>query len=265
MRCIVVLLMLSLNMLQSGAQSPTTQSADSQTQDDHPASHPAMKDSEIREMVIRQRIADLADPSAQIRDRAKIGLMSLPADQLPTLRKICLESVPLNAAQLASLKEVVTQLYLQGELEEDREKGTSGFVGVQLGFGPADRNPGSQYSAGIVVYRCIPGFVGYRMLRDGDIIRGIQEAPTLRMTSRDDFIDTVGALRSGDLIHLRIIRAGKEMLIPISLDPRPAWTNIPRPIVANPDDDPTDRERMERADDYWETQFSPGFDPEITR
>jgi hypothetical protein len=253
MRCIALSLMLSLFLAQSRAQSPATQ----------PTTNPANPDHTAREALMKQWLSDLMNADASIRQRARLSLMAIRPSELPLLREACLASAPLNPSQIEPLKEIVTQLFLQGVLENDAEKTNTGFVGVRLGFGQADTFGAGEYAAGIVVYRRIPGFVGYRMLQDGDIIRGITEAPEVKMNRLQDFIDTVRKLQSGDLIHLQIVRAGKELSVPIKLDPRPEWTNR-QAMAVDPDDDPATIERIHQAEDYWDNQFAPGFDPDLT-
>jgi len=258
---ILLLTMLSLFAIPLRADSPAASS---------PGTQPALQNLSPREQQIRQWLSDLASLEAPFRQMARINLMSLKPSELPTLRKVCLQAVPLNRPQLESLKEIVAQLYLAGELEKecklDKEgaDNPSGFVGVRLGLGRTDDGERSEAIPGIVIYRRIIGFVGYRTLQDGDIIIGLQEEPGLHMDKLKEFTDAVGARGPGDEIHLHLIRAGKEMVVPIKLDGKPAWVrNSSRVLGDDPEDQPID-ERIALANHFWETEFAVGIDPDLS-
>lgn len=265
MRCIALFMMLSLLIAQSRADDASTIKPGT-TQ---PSTQPTVD----QDTQIRQWLRDLVAADGATRQQARVNLMSIDPTRLPELRRVCLAASPLTSAQIEALKDVVAQLYLQSQLENERvnpmlvedqrEREDLGFVGVRMGFGFSDNRVNGVYAAGIVVYRRIPGFVGYRVLQDGDVIRGIKEAPGIKMTQIQSFVDTVKALRTGSVIHLQILRAGRELTIPIRLDPRPWWANK-TDATLDPDDDPINQERLGKAFDYWVTQFAVGIDPELT-
>lgn len=246
-RCILLMMMLTLPATDARAESPQPVKA--------PATQPALNP---REAQIKQWLGDLASADAPVRQMARLNLMSLQPAELPVLRKVCQQALPLSRAQLESLKEVVGQLYLASELHKENSK--NGFVGVRLGIG---RNDFSDSMPGIVIYRRIIGFVGYRMLQDGDIIVGLQEAPEVRMDRIEDFTQAVSSRGPGEEIHLRVIRAGKEIIVPIKLDPKPDWTRqVTRIIGEEPEDQPYD-ERINLANQYWSSDFGQGIDPDL--
>lgn len=228
---------------------------------DLPATQPAVTE---RDTQLRHWVMDLASPEAPTRQLARLNLMALKPSELPDLKRVCAALVPLTRAQIESLKEIVGQLYLAGEVEKARNDGTAGFVGVRLGLGVISGQQ-REGTGGIVVYRRIIGFVGYRTLQDGDIIIGLQEAPDVRMGQVEDFIQAVASRRAGDKIQLRVIRAGRELTIPITLDPRPEWVAAAQRLDR---DDPADlpyQQLVDQAMHFWTTSFGLGLDPELPR
>lgn len=246
LRRILLLMMLALPALPSRA--------------DPPASQPALTQ---RELQMHQWLADLASPEAPIRQLARLNLMSLKPAELADLKRICLASTPLSRAQIESLKEIVGQLYLAGEVEKSQTDATAGFVGVRLGIG-ISRGEANEGVSGVVVYRRIIGFVGYRTLQDGDIIVGLHGAPEVKMDQVEDFIQAVGSRHAGDTIQLTVIRAGRELVVPIELDPRPDWVAAAQRVVG---DDPSEvpyQQLVDQAMRFWDSTFGKGLDPDVT-
>jgi hypothetical protein len=241
---------------------------------------------------MRRAFDDLADSDAGVRESARAALMGLDRRYLPSLQKLVDQQRPLRPSQASVLRQIVTHVYLAGEpYPSDR---TAGFLGVRMsatavrldtpdpaaaaaggeqegnnngnGNNANDGNAGSDVAPmGVVILERLPGFVGHRMLLDGDVVVGIDERPDLRLFSdraaADDllplrvFTDAVKGTRPGRTLHFQVLRRGRLVKVPVTLDPRPdaaaAAGGNPAPT------DAFDRQRREKADAYWRESFAP--------
>lgn len=194
-----------------------------------------------------------ADPG--VRDESQYELMGLGRADLPLLRRAAERYRPLDRALLERLRDIVAHAYMAED--PDPERTGQGFLGVDLPSSmDVTRDPGLV----IEIRGRMRGFCAYRALRDGDVIVDIDEAPLpARVTAPDmrltAFIQAIKAQRPGSVIHLRVLRQGKVLRIPVKLDGRPA-----------PEDnfDLTTAEvaamrarRESSAQKYWETEFEP--------
>jgi hypothetical protein len=185
------------------------------------------------------------------------------------------------------LRQIVTHVYLAGEeYESDR---ATGFLGVKMvttavrldsanlledagapavpGKGndakennkddnahDADEEPAQM---GVVITECIPGFIGYRMLREGDVIVGIQERPGLKFAEDSQtwvervtpFGKVVKSTAPGHTLHFHVLRRGRLIKVPVPLDAMP--DSLSKGGVDSLS--PFERNRRERADAYWQT------------
>jgi hypothetical protein len=210
---------------------------------------------------IRGWFGDLADSDPAVREQARVSLMGMDRRYLETFQSLVQDSLPLAPAQAAALRQIVHHVYLTGEPYETRDG--SGFLGVRMQVstlgGPVvlpneidpDGPPGMA-AQGVVIVERMPGFVGSRMLQDGDVILGIAERRRLALLDAQAFGDAIRMLGSGRTVHLDLLRQGRVVRVPVKLDPRPAAAAIdegPMRELLN--------RRRAKADAYWQRAFAP--------
>jgi hypothetical protein len=196
---------------------------------------------------LRARLKDLSDPDGAVRDRARQELMAMPASALDAFKQLVADVRPLAPDQRAALKDIVTHVYLSGRTYPSTNR--SGFLGVSFDdfqiVRDADED-GPRY--GVVVTGRLPGFVGYRVLQDGDVITHVERQP---FASRGDFSQAIQASKAGSPVHLDLIRQGRTLQVELRLDLRPTWAEALNTIQ------PGSQARQEEADDYWTRNFEP--------
>lgn len=177
--------------------------------------------------------------------------MGLQSADLPTLHMVLADaSSNLLPSQKVYLHDIVKQVFLAG-LEYEPAEQMMPFIGIsrpeRWDLNPND-DPPADVPIGITFATRIPGFSAYRMLRDGDVLISIEEAPDVRFTSFPQFTGTIGRFHAGDVITLRILRSGEPLRVPIKLLAKPADTVNVIPWL----------ERREAAADlYWQKYFQP--------
>jgi hypothetical protein len=205
---------------------------------------------------IRQWFTDLDDPDASVREQARVGLMGMKRRDLPAFQKLVGDSRPLAPAQAAVLRQLVMHVYLAGEPYETT--GAQGFLGVRMQdtsvrVPAVDRGdpatPGVTPAVGVVIVERMPGFVGARMLLDGDVILGVTERQDIRMLGVFEFQTVVQSILPGDTVHFQILRQGQVIRVPITLDPRPAESE---PVILQH----LIQERQNKAEAYWDRTFA---------
>jgi hypothetical protein len=220
-----------------------------------PASAPASSTTRPQDpsVALRDWVADLADADPEVREHARRALMGLDRSTLEQLRQVVAEARPLGPSQAAGLQEVVNHVYLAGEPED--AAGTAGFLGVQLAPVAVEVAPGPGVRAegmpvGVAIAGRVPGFCGYRMLEDGDVILRLTAEKANDFRTPADLSRVVGEQQPGRTVTLDVMRRGKLIQVPITLDRRPAWVGqlVPAEAVAP-------RER--RAAEYWDRTFGP--------
>ena len=128
----------------------------------------------------------------------------------------------------------------------------------ELPIGAAAQTGRDELRAGVVILDRMPGFVGFRMLRDGDVVVGTAEQPQSRFRTPDDLKAVVERSKPGDALHLILLRQGQVVQVPIQPDPRPADADRPLAI------DDLLRPRREKADEYWQRTFAPLLEPGVS-
>ncbi len=221
---------------------------------------------------IRKTFAKLADPDPKVRDQARQDLMGINADDLPKLRQLVIEHLPLSPDQLAALRDIVMQAYLAGEkypagdrsinpagVETD-SNGTESpfFLGLTWG---KDITDATDARLGVTVDERLPGFPSYRFLRKGDMILGVWIHPTDPLPKQPDWLTPnrqaliaaiSGSPRSQDVV-VQLIRNGQQMTVAIKM--------APKPIYADPDSLQTFKAmRVDRAETYWQENYAPLFE-----
>lgn len=222
---------------------------------------------------MRRAFAELADPSADVREAARSTLMTLDRRYLDDLHALVERSRPLRPGQAAALRPIVTHVYLSGEPYDPEER--AGFLGVRAqqialssadnagpgvgndtgdagaGVAPNDAPAPPLPTVGMVVVTRLPGFVAHRILLDGDVILGIVEQPGVSFLDSRAFTNAIMAMRAGETFHLSILRRGRLRKVELTLDRRPKIVN------ADFAGEAFDRERKAKADAYWRAAFAP--------
>lgn len=195
---------------------------------------------------MREWFEQLNDPKPEVREQAAERLMSQPPDQLPALRNLVQESLPITPSQRVALREIVNQLFLAGEPYEADPAG-GGFLGL---YWPHSMMT-DDTTPGILVMRRVPGFPSYAALRDGDIIVSIREIPVPVPTLKVQFGDMVGKFQPGATLTLQVVRNGRQTVASVTLKARPAGVagEMRREAWIN--------SRRDAADEYWNKTFRP--------
>jgi hypothetical protein len=101
----------------------------------------------------------------------------------------------------------------------------------------------------VVIVERMPGWVGARMLQDGDVILGVVERPEVRMMAMHDFQMVVRQVSPGTTMNFQVLRQGQVVRVPVAPDARP-WeidTGGHELIYR----------RQRKAEDYWDKSFGP--------
>src|SRR4051812_10372081 len=94
-----------------------------------PATAPATQPAAAQSIAsIKRLIRELAADNYPARDGARLALMGLQRAELGKLREAIKQSLPLERSQVIVLHEIVTQVYLAGDLYQPEEDGM-GFLG----------------------------------------------------------------------------------------------------------------------------------------
>jgi hypothetical protein len=216
-----------------------------------PSSNPAGASAAATSQHIRAWFAQLADRDADVRDKAQTNLMGLSSAQLPELRAVVAESVPLRPSQAVVLRDIVSHVFIAG-LEYEADADRKPFLGLRWPMtliGPLDDpadGPGD--GAGVPVVERIRGFGAYHMLRSGDLIRRIEDKPEIRLENQGVFTRAIQGFHAGDPITLTVERGGKLIQLPVRLRPLPVDAVRIDALID---------EQEQRADKYWDEQFRP--------
>ena len=201
-------------------------------------------------VAMRQWFAELDDADAAVREAARTKLMGMRRQDLPAFRKLVSDSLPLAPSQAAVLRQIVTHVYLSGE--EYQTARAEGFLGVKMQetsvrLPAADSTEQFAPAVGVVIVERMPGFVGSRMLLDGDVVLGIVERPDVRTLGMYEFQILVKQVAPGQTIHFQVLRQGQVVRVPIAPDPRPFDADgMMQQLLRN---------RQIKADEYWDSAF----------
>lgn len=222
------------------------------------AAEPATRPSEQTDSIIQIKtwFGDLASPDAKVRSEAQAALMGLTTDQLPAVRKAVEESRPLLPSQASVLRQIVTQVFLSGEHYDG--VATEGFLGIRMEEArvtfndDAPANTGHTPITGVVIIERMPGFAGARVLRDGDVVLGIEEFPNTPLRRPQDFATAVRDKGAGTQLHFQVLRQGQVIRLAVKLDPRPFDANIG---FGGSMEDLLERRRI-ATEEYWGKNFA---------
>jgi len=205
---------------------------------------------------IQKSFDELADADGQVRDAARVALMGLSRDDLQALREVVEKSRPLAAAQAVALHDIVTHVYLAGE--NNRSVSNSGFLGVRLApirengmiVAADDQTVDTGEVSGVLIRECMPGFSGFRYLREGDVVLGIKQPIQMRTPQQQDLINAVSAVPPQGTIRLEVLRQGRvtEISFRISARPREADDQVLTEELLN--------RRRAQAEQFWREHFS---------
>ena len=232
---IVMLVMLLL----LGAQRPRAGAPASQ-----PATAPPPPQQQQSIDAVRTWYLQLADRDPEVREQARINLMGIKRNELAALEKVVAENRPVQASQAAVLYDIVTHVYMAGEPYQINDT-MGGFLGLRemLNW---DAPPG------VMITTRIAGFPAYRMLREGDVIVGIDEVPDTPITSSNDFVTVLRQMPAGTVVTLRVLRGGNVQKVPVKLDPRPAAASGLGDAMGV-----LESTRQSKAEEYWARAFAP--------
>jgi len=250
----LLLTLLAPRLVPCSADEPSTQPTTRPAT--QPAAVPARLSPAELAVSVQTWFGDLTHADAAVRSEAITNLMALKADELPVLQKVVQQSMPLAPAQASVLKQIVTQAYLAScPYDADPQ---AGFLGVHPEIAMISfRDDGG--AQGVYVTSRMVGFVGARMLRDGDLILSILERPEAPLAQFSGFSTAVSGLGAGTVVHFQVLREGKIIWIAIPLDPRPIGIDDQDSLAKFK----KDRETL--AATYWNTTFAPLLEPEPKR
>src|SRR5205085_2391718 len=156
------------------------------------------------------------------------------------------ESRPLSAEQVAALRPIVTQVFLASEQYDARPD--VGFLGIFL---PSNEMFNSD--EGALVTERMPGFVGMRMLKDGDVILSVRmpEHPGVRIHSGADLSTALKESSPGRPVQFQILRQGQVIDLSLILDAKPLEAEVGADAMHE-----FNRQRLLRADEYWQKNFA---------
>jgi hypothetical protein len=208
--------------------------------------------------ILNGALVQLSDRDPAVRQAAREQLMGLSATDLPALRTAIEQLRPLPPGVANALRDIVEHVYLAGENNDgDVNHGFMGITMTNWQSVIADDGSDPPEPVGVVVEMRLPGFDGYRMLRDGDIILSIpaEGIEPLRVRSPQTVMATVGNLTAGSRVRLDLIRNGRRLQTTVTLDARPAdlGRNAQQQQV-NPADY---RQALEaKAEAFWIARFA---------
>jgi hypothetical protein len=207
---------------------------------------------------IRSWFADLASPDAAVRDKAQTQLMGISRRDLDALRTLIQASRPLASSQEAALHDIVVHVFLATETYEAAND--QSFLGVRWAAQDEMIGGTEPLATGVSVEERIPGFPGFQMLRQADLILGIivnADTPMemLRPTPLKRALqDAVKSAPTDHPIVMLVLRQGQRMRIPVRLAPKPRELAREQ---ADPAVEAFLAARLQRAEQFWQDEFAP--------
>jgi len=211
---------------------------------DKPTEAPA---GELTIVQMRALFLELEHSDGRVRERARERLMGLKRDDLKILAKVVAEYAPLEEQMVATIKEIVTHVYLSEDVYEKEEKG---FLGITM------PRPGDEDRMQVMVEGRMPGFGGYASLRDGDVILDVVGQPLPQPLDRDVFIDVIKSMRPGSIAKLKVLRQGAQRVVPVKVSARPAEKAAVNPLAYEGKVAELLYRRGEQAEKFWKENFA---------
>jgi hypothetical protein len=195
----------------------------------------------------------LADADPSVRDASRLGLMRLPADELPVLHDEVAGMGAIEPEQSQALPDIVRHVYLKGV---EYESLPNGFLGLSWPpvVAPALAPPLDQ--AGVVVEGRLPGFEAYGVLETGDVILSMGDPPA-PIRTHADLTEPVKLLPPGTVLSMTIRRGAVEMKVQLTLASRPRVADEADQAGEPAKVDQWQQSRLAAAQEYWDQQFAP--------
>lgn len=213
-----------------------------------PTSQPAARRDQLKHW-----LTQLADPDDAVRSAARAELMGIKRPELEEFRQVVEASRPLRPSQASVLREIIIQVYLAGE-DYDRAMDAP-FLGIRMVQTVLNTAGDGEAVTGVVVAGRVPGFVGYRMFMDGDVILRLLEPRTVSIRAPEELSELVTAQRVGRRVAFEVLRHGQIIRVSLRLDAKPAqWLQIEEFQLP----------RQEKAQDYWNRAFAPLLNEKVS-
>lgn len=201
---------------------------------------------------IKRLVTGLADNRYETREACRIELMGLKRTELGMLRDAVKMSLPLEPDQVNVLRDIVMQIYLAGD---DYETEPGAFLGISLAGPMREETQGLlSINRGVAVVSCVPGFCAYRMLQSGDVILSMTTGDGKIVFESPDpeerFRPAVMAVGPGNTVTFEVLRQGRIISVPLTLDRRPRGVENSGFIQQFTND------RAVAAEAYWKKDFA---------
>jgi hypothetical protein len=220
-----------------------------------PTTAPTTRPSPKTSLVERARhlIAQLAANDYDTRAAARIELMGFRRGDLSAIREGVRQNLPLLPSQVIVLREIVTHVYLSGDLYVI-DQGAGGFIGVSLPnpmFHPEERNL-LVAVRGVPVLDRVPGFPAYRFLQNGDLLVAFTvNGERVEFNDPLELSQAVGSVPAGHTVTFEVLRHGQMQKIPILLTPKPLAIHDALNL------DEFNGRRADQSNEVWERDFAP--------
>jgi hypothetical protein len=204
---------------------------------------------QARQKAMADWLAALAHPDPRDREEARLSLLTLEREDLPALHKLIEDSRPLSPSQAAAMHDIVVHVYLSGE---EYVRSNKGFLGVKLGAslgaveGEENEEQAQPIRGAIIVDR-IPGFAGFRVFQNGDVVLSIKERPETSIESVLDFQSVIMTSPAGTTLHMEVVRQMRKIEVEITLDARPDMPELEEELNI----------REKDGEEYWTREFAP--------
>jgi hypothetical protein len=200
---------------------------------------------------MQRAFADLSDPHPAARESARMRLMGMTRADLPAFANLAKSNLPLSPAEIESLHDIVTQVYLFDSAHESDP--TAGFLGVAF---DGEQNFIEPECGGVEIRYRIPGFCSYRFFQDGDVVLSIfNSTGEYEFHGSDEMQEEIRRHPAGDRVMFRILRRGQVIKVAVVLGPRPLDASGSGSVI-----DFIARRRAE-AEAYWDEMFEPMIEP----
>jgi hypothetical protein len=216
-----------------------------------PSTRPAPKSNLVERA--RRLVAQLAANDYDARAAARVELMGFRRSELGAIREGVRENLPLLPSQAIVLREIVTHVYLSGDLYVI-DQATGGFVGVNLPnpmFHPEERNL-LVAVRGVPVLDRVPGFPAYRFLQNGDLLLAFTvNGERVEFTDPLELSQAVGSVPAGHTVTFEVLRHGQLLKVPILLTPKPLAVRDALNL------NEFNGRREDQSNEIWERDFAP--------
>jgi hypothetical protein len=224
-----------------------------------PTTAPATWPSPPAKLVERARhlVAQLAAKDYPTRAAARLELMGFRRADLGAIREGVRRNLPLLPSQVIVLREIVTHVYLSGDLYVI-DPNAGGFLGVSLPnpmFHPEEQNL-LALDRGVPIVDRVPGFPAYRFLKNGDILIALTlNGERVEFNDTKELQQAVGSVPAGHTVTFEVLRQGQLLRVPILLSPRPLAVTLS--VRDSLKLDEFNGRRAVESNEVWEREFAP--------